>query len=611
MQYQANKGIPSTGFVGPLTRASLNALCLSDTLDSSKIKVLSPKSGDVYNSGDQLKLQWTGYEGDFDYYQLILGNTKANIEVQIDDSYKISKTQNSYNTFALWSFVNQITKNSSYSADVINDSYYVKVNAIKTDNAGGRVVIGSRSAVFSIKSSTNPTPTPTINISSVTVSAYLSNASENRVGAWNSFAPNSGNINKNASDWKWIMKMSVPNGVNKNIKRITIIHNDSGEVWSTGYSRYLQNGLDLYGYNEHPYPLVVTQSGIQSNKEYDQTLNEKPYTPGNHEFVLYGQPESTSFAGGKLIVDFTDGTSSTSVIAASLIKQGAAGISPSPTPTSGATTIKVLSPNGGESFVGGSSYNIKWYDDNDAGNKNIYLVNSLGQITTLASNVFVRSSGIDGTYSYSWKVTDSIGSDQYKIKICKSNSSVCDLSDNTFQVSTCPAGYKCSYSAASPSPTPTNTPAQPSVSFIYPRYAETWYLGETKNVSWTYNNFDSSVSGEKYVELQLVPLDGRAPIVLGTYMSPNGYQPLTIYTKTTTGRDAWLPGQYKLKLACRSSNVEGYRNCRDDGAGYITVKAPTPTPTSSPVSVNSTNNQTGIELNASIWSAIEEYNRGR
>jgi hypothetical protein len=131
-------------------------------------------------------------------------------------------------------------------------------------------------------------------------------------------------------------------------------------------------------------------------------------------------------------------------------------------------------------------------------------------------------------------------------------------------------------------------------------------LGETKNVSWTYNNFGSSMSGEKYVELQLLPQDGRAPVVLGTYTAPYGYQPLTIYTKTSTGRDAWLPGEYKLRLVCRATNIDGFRNCRTDVPGYITVKAPMPTPTSTPVSVNPNN-----DLNAAIWSAVEEYNRGR
>lgn len=159
-----------------------------------------------------------------------------------------------------------------------------------------------------------------------------------------------------------------------------------------------------------------------------------------------------------------------------------------------------------------------------------------------------------------------------------------------------------------PSSTPSPTPGIPSVLFNYPRGSETWNVGETKNISWTYKNFNLNKYGYKFVDLVLGPTDGRAPVVLSTFEPPYGSTSLKIYTKTSDGRDAWLPGQYKLKLACRNTNADGFRTCVDTVPGYITVvnpSSPTPTPVSNiPVSVDTSNMN---NLNASIWSAVDQY----
>ena len=128
---------------------------LAPTSTQPTITILSPNGG-TFDPGGQLNLQWTSYAGDFDYYQLMLGNTVANSEVEIDDGYHILKTQNSYNTFALWTFVNQIVTNSGMSADTIKSAYYVKVNAVKSDRVGGGIVYTGKSSIFTISSGSQP-----------------------------------------------------------------------------------------------------------------------------------------------------------------------------------------------------------------------------------------------------------------------------------------------------------------------------------------------------------------------------------------------------------------------------------------------------------------------
>ena len=147
------------------------------------------------------------------------------------------------------------------------------------------------------------------------ITASLQNTFTDRAGVWGNFGPGAGNINKNPADWNWSATLTLPS--RKIISRLTIIHNTHGEVWSTGYARYLKDGTDLYGYEEHPYPLVViSEKQNQLNTAYDQELGA--YGAGTTQtFTLYGQPESGQFTGGRLIAEFTDGISATAKIMAS------------------------------------------------------------------------------------------------------------------------------------------------------------------------------------------------------------------------------------------------------------------------------------------------------
>lgn len=100
-------------------------------------------------------------------------------------------------------------------------------------------------------------------------------------------------------------------------------------------------------------------------------------------------------------------------------------------------TVTIISPKGGEILTAGNDYLVKWWDDRDAGNTSLYLINSVtGTENALVVNNFGRSSGIDGTFRYQWKLSSSVIPGSYKLKICKSETNECGVSDIFVVVST-------------------------------------------------------------------------------------------------------------------------------------------------------------------------------
>ena len=278
---------------------------------------------------------------------------------------------------------------------------------------------------------TAPTTQPSI-------TASILNTSDDKAGAWYNFGPGIGNVNKNPADWNWNMNF-IFNSTGKEVKRITVIHNTRGEVWSTGYSRYLADGTDLYGYEEHPYPLVLmtekvgTGSGLwyQINSSYDQSL----YIGGPNSslgianiYRLYGQRENSIFTGGKLIVEFADGTKATAEIPAAQV-----------TPPS----ITVLSPNGGEMWQKGTTQTIKW-NNTSGGSVNITLINypsclDSNPACAVVAVIYPIANNVSGsTYDWATGKTSSGGdipAGQYKITVSSAGTvSASDGSDGAFTI---------------------------------------------------------------------------------------------------------------------------------------------------------------------------------
>ncbi len=59
-RYQAENGVPSTGYVGPLTRARLNG---GNDSRGNSLRIISPNGGETLTKGNQYTITWTGSPG--------------------------------------------------------------------------------------------------------------------------------------------------------------------------------------------------------------------------------------------------------------------------------------------------------------------------------------------------------------------------------------------------------------------------------------------------------------------------------------------------------------------------------------------------------------------
>jgi hypothetical protein len=315
--------------------------------------------------------------------------------------------------------------------------------------------------------------------------ATLLTSSTDKAGAWNNFGPGAGNINKDPADWNWLVRISS-NEV-KSIKRITLIHNSSGEVWSTGYSRYLADGTDLYGYNEHPYPLVVEPGVDSSFKDsattaYDQLSVSHTISIGPNQYNtlrLYGQKESTTFTGGTLVIEFTDGTSARTTISATA--------SSAPIVPASDASIAILSPNGGESYSVGQEVVVRWktiglpqnvdtlLDIQDDRIPGWQTRSFFGSVPALNYSKLISSNGSENIYEYRFTVpsnfNDSLpaqyknifGGQHYKIDVNALVSGTAGTASQRIVEDRSDVAFTLGAAYSSPTPTPVSSPAPLSI----------------------------------------------------------------------------------------------------------------------------------------------------
>jgi len=313
--------------------------------------------------------------------------------------------------------------------------------------------------------------------------AELLRETGDKAGQWYTFRDDG------TKDWVWSMYLNLKSA--KKIKAISIRHdssNVSGEAWSTGSSNALLGKL--------LYPLVVTTGGgTQLNTSYDQLYSYNTPNPayGNFEFPagdytlkLYGNTGKVPFDGGKIFVDFTDGTSVSSMISASdynprdMVTPVPVTYHPADTNRDGRITIgevtayttlvgsgtydakiaseiwirgevytydassnsyrdargrgitvttpvtpsiTVLSPNGGEALLKGQTYTVRW--SSTGVNRVVLDLVAPNSLNSVVVGNLVNITGNPG--SISWTIPMHLSDGSYKLRVgtCPQTASVC------------------------------------------------------------------------------------------------------------------------------------------------------------------------------------------
>lgn len=272
----------------------------------SRITVSSPASGTSIPLGGNISASWTTSlnVNDYDYYYVGIGSNDTG-SILWDNSYSGLGTVSKYASSATIPVTASLLKQLAQGGTLSPNNFFIAVDAYKSVGQPGQIddpqVAEGRSSTFTIQTSGGS--------SNASLSASLDNTFEDRAGIWDNFGPGKGNANQTTADWNWTATLALSQA-NK-IKSVSLSHNNGYEAWSTSKS-------DIYG--KPPYPLLVFNNGVQLNKAYDQSFSPSgPYPAGlnsSYEFPagayslkLYGQVETPTFSGGKLTVNFTDGTS--------------------------------------------------------------------------------------------------------------------------------------------------------------------------------------------------------------------------------------------------------------------------------------------------------------
>lgn len=160
VKYQvANNLSEKEGYVGPITREKINAEISGGNLPTPVTQVLTPVSGSTVVQGKVLNISWSSILADRDGFQLVVGNTVTNSERQLYDVVSEIATVDSNRKSFAWNvpdLLTDFTKNTRYSKDQIKGAFYLKVNVIKKDEVGDRV-IGSAQNKFTVSGVDSPT----------------------------------------------------------------------------------------------------------------------------------------------------------------------------------------------------------------------------------------------------------------------------------------------------------------------------------------------------------------------------------------------------------------------------------------------------------------------
>jgi hypothetical protein len=441
--YYNNDGSAS-GFTAPATLANGRHSLQTENLVTGKSNVVWFDVGDPSLKAT-LEIKVTSFENSFavgtvDATIAQITLTARNGDVALGEiiSYGVPGSSKVLNRFSLYdgsiklgeASVNSFSANSiiNVPAKVTIAKDTTKVLTLKADaveagsvtlriaggiggqpNADFRTIFGTLEKTFVVGSSSTPV--------GANLSAELLRETGDKAGQWYTFRDDG------TKDWVWNMYLNLKSA--KRIKAISIRHdspNRSGEAWSTTASTSLLGKL--------LYPLVVTTTGgTQLNSVYDQSYAYNTSSPeygnfdlpaGDYNFKLYGNTGKVPFDGGKIYVDFTDGTSVSSMISASdynplsqiasrSITVSRDASSPVANVIAGSTNVpllvfKLYSTTSGNTNLNGVAVSIPGVSQSALSNIKLY------EGTTLVANGIYSSAngvngGVNGEYSFTAPIT--------------------------------------------------------------------------------------------------------------------------------------------------------------------------------------------------------------
>lgn len=236
--------------------------------------------------------------------------------------------------------------------------------------------------------------------------------------------------------------------------------------------------------------------------------------------------------------------------------------------------ITVISPSGGENLLVGSNFEIRWGGGQNANGTyngvDIRLIprycDPSGSCVPTTEVYHTITAGALRSSSYPWVVGHAASNTNYPngytvpegsyyIQVCSSGTSVCDISDAPFTISS-PA-------------------TNPSITVTYPNGGEQLLMASTKDVDFRVTWISKNLSGTAYVYLHFT--DGGT-CLLGSTPVSQGYFPVTLTRDYQCSNipSRVVPGQYKILLATDTTSPNGgVRGVSDTSDGYFTLSLPT------------------------------------
>ncbi|MFZ3167033.1 MAG: Ser-Thr-rich GPI-anchored membrane family protein [Candidatus Methanoperedens sp.] len=343
----------------------------------------------------------------------------------------------------------------------------------------------------------------------------------------------SGNINLT---WVNATVRTAP-GTTNVTPSITVVSPDGGENWARGTTQTIR-----WTYSGTPGSFVnitLLKSGV-----FDRTINSSTSigSSGSGSYAWLINPNQAIGTDYKIMV-----TSTTN---------------PAFNDTSNnnfnipAASLTIVSPNGEESLIRGTTQTIKW---NSSGSPGAYV-----KIELMKSGIFNRtiitSTPNDGTHPWLILATQTPGTD-YKVKITSTtNASYNDTSDNSFTIPI------------------------PSFKVVFPNGKENWTRGTTQTIRW-----NSTENPKSYVKIELLKAGIFNRIIIASTLN-DGSHPWLIPATQAPGTD------YKIRV---SSTTNLSNNDTSDNSFTI------PVPSFTVVSPNGSENWTRGTTKTIRWNSTE------